>query len=64
MEASFDAADGRRNFACAVVGPAVAPVPGFAERRLQIHQLRGAMECVSGNDEVTRIDKPREMGAL
>jgi hypothetical protein len=33
MGANFDATDGRRNFACAVVGPIVTPAPSFMERR-------------------------------
>jgi hypothetical protein len=31
MEASLDATDGRRNFACAVVGSIVTPAPSFMD---------------------------------
>jgi hypothetical protein len=33
--------DGRHNFACAVVGPIVTPVPSFMERQLQTTHLCG-----------------------
>jgi hypothetical protein len=43
MEARFDAPDGRRNFACAVVGPIVTTVPRFMERRSEEPQRSTAL---------------------